>query len=58
MESLREELIKDLNLDKNHSCLQCIIDDCYPNQCEWDDGNGFIYDELHHRERFLMIITK
>ena len=53
MDSIREELIQDLSLDPHHSCHQCVIDECLSGDCEWDDGNGGIYDEPLHREKIL-----
>ena len=53
MDTIREELIQDLRLEPRYACPQCVIDRCAIGDCEWDDGEGGICDEPHHRERIL-----
>ena len=53
MDSIREELIQDLRLEPQYQCPQCVIDECAIGECEWDNGDGSICDQPHHRERIL-----
>lgn len=53
MNTIREELIQDLCLNRQKSCPQCIIDECAIGECEWDNGKGGMCDEPFHREKIL-----
>jgi hypothetical protein len=53
MDLIKDELLQDMVLDVQNSCHQCIIGQCDPDECEWDDGDGGIIDQPRHRETIL-----